>query len=105
VLHKVVTLQVPESRSLATAFHLSVVARLAGLLIAKGAKVNTEDKWGYSPLHTAAKHGYDNIAENLIDAGADVNAEDVAGQTPLEFAKQRGFNNIVELLRKHGAKE
>ena len=77
---------------------------IVGLLIAKGANVNTKDNWDWTPLHSAV-YGHKDIVELLIAKGADVNARDAEGRTPLSYAGEEGHTEIVELLRKHEAKE
>ena len=42
------------------------------LLIAKGADVNTKNKYGVTPLHFAARYGRKETVELLIAKGADV---------------------------------
>lgn len=51
--------------------------------------VNKADIFDEAPLHTAAKHGYKDIAEALIAAGADIHKKSgrFFGKTPLNCAK------------------
>ena len=77
---------------------------IVGLLIAKGANVNTKDNWDWTPLHSAV-YRHKDVVELLIASGADVNARDRSGGTPLSYAQSEGYTEIVGLLRKHGAKE
>ena len=55
--------------------HLAGSKEVAELLIAKGADVKAQDRFGFTPLHFAA--GYDRIkvAQTLITKGADLNAQ------------------------------
>ena len=41
--------------------------------LAAGVDVNAKDKYGWTPLHWAAREGHKKIVELLIDKGADVN--------------------------------
>jgi cytohesin len=72
---------------------------------AKNAKANG----GWTPLQTASRYGYKEIAELLIAEGADVNAKIAPsdrffkGETPLDLAKLE-HTEIADLLRKHGGK-
>jgi ankyrin repeat protein len=60
---------------------------VAELLLAKGADVNTKDKYGSTPLHHAVSKGYKDLAKLLIASGADVNARASSGvTTPLGYA-------------------
>jgi len=71
---------------------------------AKNAKTNG----GWTPLQTASRYGYKEIAELLIAEGADVNAKIAPsdrffkGKTPLDLAKLKP--ETADLLRKNGAK-
>lgn len=91
---------------------------LVPALIAAGAKVNTKDARGWTPLHFAASRG--NVPA-LLAAGADVNAVTTAefvlehflwsaekypkGCTPLDIAKLKEVPAVIELLKKARAKE
>ena len=91
-----------------TALHMAAVKghnKVAELLIAKGANVNTSGRLiGTTPLDSAALLGHKEMVELLIDSGADINPQIITGETPLQRAEQRGHSAIVEILRKHGGK-
>lgn len=72
-------------------------------LIAAGADVNAEDKYGKTALMKAADLGHTETVKALLAAGADVNAKRKDGRTALIFAERRGHTKIVELLKKAGA--
>ncbi|MGS0756148.1 ankyrin repeat domain-containing protein [Roseateles sp. GG27B] len=63
------------------------VERVASLL-AEGAKVNSRDRNGDSPLNMAATSGNMPLVELLLKSGADVNLANLAGVTPLMGAAQ-----------------
>lgn len=64
-------------------------------LLALGAKVDTKDHMGRTPMHFAAETGNLVKVKALAEAGADVNAADVMGTTPLQGAVMRmGVHNI-----------
>ena len=75
------------------------------LLIDNGAKVNTKNEYGRTPLYGARKE----IAELLINKGADVNTKDENGRTPLlslmkdESRASKEIGEIAELLINNGA--
>ncbi len=56
-----------------------------------------------TPLHKAARHGHDAVAEALLDHGADVDARDGNGQTPLRRAVNCRQLAVVRLLVRRGA--
>ena len=67
-------------------------------LLEKGAKVNAEDKWGWTPLHCAAFKGHKEIAMNLLVEKADVNALDADRESPYDKALRGGHKIIIKLL-------
>ena len=91
-----------------TPLHLSVESghtKIVGLLINKGADINTPKSDGETPLHIACKCGHKDVVELLISKGAVINAKDKKGQTALSLAREQGRDQIVELLKKYGTKE
>jgi hypothetical protein len=76
---------------------------LVGLLVQRGADVNSRTKSGTTPLHTAVLYRRTEIAEYLIDKGADVNAKSASGATPLGLAIAANYHTLGDMLRKHGA--
>lgn len=67
-------------------------------LIAEGAKINSSDALGRTPLHMAAFYSRPKTTALLITNGADVNAKDRVGMTPLHAAVLAGDLQEVELL-------
>lgn len=63
----------------------------------------TPENYNMTPLHWAARMGYENIAKILIARKANINAQTSTGRTPLHMACIRGYKNIVELLIAKGA--
>jgi ankyrin repeat protein len=59
---------------------------IARLLIERGANVKNVGHFGWTPLHLAAYHGYNNIIQLLVVNGADPNVMDGFGQTPLSIS-------------------
>lgn len=60
--------------------------------------VFVKDKEGFTPLHSAASHGYVEIAKLLLANGADVNARINKGDAPMHYAAWHGRKEIVQLL-------
>lgn len=79
------------------------VARVASLLDA-GAKVNSRDRNGDSPLNMAAAKGNEALVDVLLQAGADVNLANLAGVTPLMGAAFSAKPDIVRKLLAAGAR-
>ena len=84
---------------------LDVEGRLemARLLLEKGAHVNDQDKFSWTPLMIASRSGHADIVRVLLDAGADVNAKTGTGYTALMAAAKQGHAEIVKLLLARGA--
>jgi ankyrin repeat protein len=74
--------------------------RVIQLLLEKGAKVNSADCNGVTPLMAAAELGMDSV-RLLLEHGAKINVKDRAGKTPLMYAmNNRGLNTVALLLEK-----
>lgn len=79
------------------------VARVSALL-EDGAKVNSRDRNGDSPLNMAAAKGNAELVDVLLKAGADVNLANLAGVTPLMGAAFSANPDIFRKLLAAGAK-
>lgn len=77
--------------------------RLRELLAAAEEAMEAKAKFGWTPLHFAARACNAAAARQLVDAGADVNARDNLGSTPLHRAACHGSAEVVELLVDAGA--
>jgi ankyrin repeat protein len=66
--------------------------------IQKGANVNSADRDGLTPLHSAAIHNRRYAAELLIRNNAHLNRLDDSGKTPLFYAASYGHNALCHLL-------
>lgn len=75
----------------------------AGLLIRAGAKANTVNLYGDTPLLEACTNGNAALIEKLISAGADPNTARPEGQTALMTAARSGNAEAVKVLLQHGA--
>lgn len=73
------------------------------LLLSKGVRVDTVDRWGSTYLHTVISSGRDDLAKLLLDYKADVDARDQQKRTPLHIATERGHEKCIRLLLDHKA--
>jgi ankyrin repeat protein len=76
--------------------------KIVDLLIARGAKLNIQDRNNRTPLHYAAWIS-EKVARLLIEKGADVNLKSKLGETPLFIYIYLGKKEMVEFLIKHRA--
>ncbi|KAA8550924.1 hypothetical protein F0562_002608 [Nyssa sinensis] len=72
--------------------------------IAEGAKVNSRDQNGWTPLHRAAFKGWIESVKLLLNHGAQVNLVDDTGYTPLHRAVDAGHVQVAVCLIAHGAR-
>ena len=89
-----------------TALHILVRGRDAawlGYMLGRGARPDTGDREGNTPLIIAAQIGWLDGAETLLARRASVNLGNSRGETPLIFAVQRRDMPMVRLLMQQGA--
>ena len=99
-------IDMPRGEDKSTLLHAAVRGRnIEGVreLIAKGAKLDEQDKDGATPLHIAVSKGNTEIAKLLLDKGADPNIPNNEGFTPLHVAVENGNKGIAEFLLSKGA--
>ncbi|HPY29494.1 MAG TPA: ankyrin repeat domain-containing protein [Verrucomicrobiota bacterium] len=84
-------------------------------LLAAGADVNVQDRFGGSALHYAVRMGNPTVLQMLLEKGANPNVRNDQGLTPLDLTKPSGVASLspsvpadvkaklAELLRAHGA--
>lgn len=77
--------------------------RIARLLLAAGAHVDTVVGPGYTAVYNAAFNGHAELVQLLIDAGANVNCITADSFTPLYIACQEGHGDCVRALLAAGA--
>ncbi|KAF8679194.1 hypothetical protein HU200_045962 [Digitaria exilis] len=82
--------------------HQNDVGAVRKLLEEDATLVNARDYDSRTPLHVAALHGWQDVAECLIANGADVNAQDRWQNTPLADAEGAKRQTTIELLKEHG---
>jgi len=72
-------------------------------LLEKGARLDARDRQGNFPLHLAACHSDEKIAERLLALGASHDVRCNAGMTPLHAAAWNDRGEVVKLLLAAGA--
>jgi ankyrin repeat protein len=70
----------------------------AAVLIAAGARVNSQNSWGRSALMFAASGGHDRTVQLLLAAGADRTARDCGGESAADQARHEGHRGTAQLL-------
>lgn len=73
-------------------------AKIANLLLRKGALWDDGDSSGNAPLHYAAAYGWRQCAEQLVGAGANANASNNWKITPLNIAMLKNHYGMVKYL-------
>jgi ankyrin len=63
------------------------------LLIKAGGDVNSKDSRGLTPLHEAARWGWNDVVQFLVASGADLHAKDNRGNTPVDSAMGKAGGN------------
>ncbi|XP_027365951.1 serine/threonine-protein phosphatase 6 regulatory ankyrin repeat subunit B-like [Abrus precatorius] len=61
-------------------------------------EVNSVDSEGRTPIHVAAREGYERVIEFCVSMGGNPNCVDSKGWTPLHFAAWKGHVKAVECL-------
>ncbi len=73
-------------------------------LIDSGADIHAKARWDHeTPLHSATKHGANEVCELLIKKGANIHATTKMNLTPLHNAAGRDNSEICEILIDKGA--
>ena len=78
-------------------------SNIADLLLSSGAKVETADEYGETPLTLACSNGNSALVEKLLKAGANAKAARWNGETAMMIAAGAGTVESVKLLAQHGA--
>jgi ankyrin repeat protein len=72
-------------------------------LISKGANIETQDKFGWTPLYSASRYVHLSVVKLLISKGANIETPNKYGQTPLYCASQKGHLSVAKCLIDNGA--
>jgi hypothetical protein len=71
----------------------------ARVLLAKGADVNAQDKYGWTPLHVAAFYGAERVVDLLLAEGADPLKVTRGGDTAYLIALSKGHKALLPRLK------
>ncbi len=63
------------------------------LLLKAGGDINARDPRGLTPLHEAARWGWNDVVQFLVSNGADLTAKDSRGNTPVDSALGKAGGN------------
>lgn len=69
------------------------------LLIEKGAIVEAQDRYGWSPISLAAMNGHKAVVQLLIEKGANIETKDKQGRTPLLLAAGNSHKGVSVGIR------
>jgi ankyrin repeat protein len=89
-----------------TALHLAAgggYSHVVNLLLARRARINTQDNGGSTPLHLAGAFGKQDTVKVLLQAGADGNARDGDGNTAADVARANDHAGLATLIESLGA--
>jgi len=82
----------------------SVTRLIVQILLENGAKIDLMDQFGFTPLHIAAKLGYEDIVSKILEINPHVvDIQNKQGLTALHNASLSCYENIIRLLINHGA--
>lgn len=78
--------------------------KVAVLLVKKGTLLSAKGgEYDATPLHTAIRYGYLDLAVYLIKNNASLEITDKYGETPYDIAKRLDYTNVIQLLNKYKA--
>jgi ankyrin repeat protein/nicotinamidase-related amidase len=72
-------------------------------LLNRGASIDGQDRFGYTPLMLAVKRDCTAVAKYLVDQGANLEVRSIHHFTPLMLACYLGNTGMIKLLLKSGA--
>ena len=71
-------------------------------LLDQGAKINSPDVFGDTPLQVASFHGHEKVVQLLLNQGADINKHGGQWGGALQAASFNGQNKMIQLLLDQG---
>lgn len=89
-----------------TALHVAAAkghTSILGILLARGAKVDAQEKTGLTPLMSSSEQGHVVPSILLLDKGADPNIQDYAGNSPLLLAVANNHLDVARILIDKGS--
>jgi ankyrin repeat protein len=75
----------------------------ARLLVEKGARIGTKDRFGWTALHRGSSAGQLATVQLLLEKGADITTVTEKGSTALHLAAEKGKHDVVRFLLEKGA--
>lgn len=78
-------------------------AGIVRLLLEKGFDAASADRFGWTPLHYAARDGRVDAARALVERGAPLDARSIMGQTAYNVAQERAMEIVAGFLAEKGA--
>ena len=65
-------------------------------MLGKAVNVDSNDKYGQTPLSLAAENGYEGVVKLLLEKAADIDSKDTNdGRTPLWWAAGNGHEAVA----------
>jgi hypothetical protein len=78
-------------------------AAIVGLLLERGFEAAAADRFGWTPLHYAARDGRIDAARALVERGAPLDTRSIMGQTAYNVARERNMEAVAGFLAEQGA--
>lgn len=88
---------VKGSKEFFSAVKMGDIIMILKFLRGNGELANDRDKLQRTPLHWAARRGYDKVVEMLVDFGAEVQVVDSFGKSPVEMALEQEYRDIAKV--------